>query len=190
MGRVAIIYGLWQLPKTRAPLPLLKGLGTGWQMGGIFTVSDGMPFTPIISGDAAGENSSGAYDVPNRVVGSACTHLTNSSNPLQYINLACYSFPMPANLLGNAGRNSLIGPGLVELDCSVVRNFDLRTFSDTVKLQLRAELFNLVNRPNFEPPLPNNALYNSAGAPLASAGLITSTASTSRQVQLALRLSW
>jgi hypothetical protein len=190
VGRVAVIHGLWQLPKTSASLPLLKALANGWQVGGIFTISDGMPFTPLISGDAVGENSSGSYDVPNRVVGPACTHVTNPGNPSQYINLACYSFPVPANLLGNAGRNSLVGPGLVELDCSVSRSFDIRLISEPMKLQLRAEAFNLANHPNFEPPLPNNALFNSKGAPIASGGLITSTATTSRQVQLALRLSW
>ena len=63
-----------------------------------------------------GENSSSPYDVPNRIVGPACTHLTNPGNPSQYINLACYSFSDFANLLGNAGRNSLVGPGLAELD--------------------------------------------------------------------------
>jgi len=172
-----------------APKPL-KAAVNGWQLGGIFTISDGLPFTPIISGDAAGENSSGTYDVPNRVAGPACTHLTNPGNPSQYINLACYAFPMPANLLGNSGRNTLIGPGVAELDWSVIRNFDMRFISEASKLQFRAEAFNLANRPNFEPPLANSAIYNSKGAPLASAGLITSTATTSRQIQLALRLSW
>lgn len=190
VGRVGVIYGLWQLPKTSTPLGLLRALANGWQMGGIFAISDGMPFTPLISGDAAGENNSTPYDVPNRVIGSACTHLTNPGNPSQYINLACYSFPEPANLLGNAGRNSLNGPGLVELDCSLTRNFNMRLFSESVKLQFRAEAFNLANRPNFEPPVANNALYNSSGTPIASAGLITSTATTARQVQLAVRLSW
>ncbi|MBV9744170.1 MAG: TonB-dependent receptor [Acidobacteriia bacterium] len=190
VGRVGVIYGLWQLPKaTMAPKPL-KAAVNGWQLGGIFTISDGLPFTPIISGDAAGENSSGTYDVPNRVAGPACTHLTNPGNPSQYINLACYAFPMPANLLGNSGRNTLIGPGVAELDWSVIRNFDMRFISEASKLQFRAEAFNLANRPNFEPPLANSAIYNSKGAPLASAGLITSTATTSRQIQLALRLSW
>ena len=190
VGRVAVIYGLWQLPKTRAPQTVLKALANGWQMGGIFTTSDGMPFTPIISGDAPGEKISGPYDVPNRADGPACTHLTNPGNPSKYINLACYSFPVPANLLGNARRNSLVGPGLVELDFSATRNFDVHLFSELAKLQFRAEAFNLANRSNFEPPLANDALYNSKGAPIASAGLITSTATTSRQVQLAVRVSW
>jgi hypothetical protein len=190
VGRVAVIDGLWQLPKTSAALPVLKALVNGWQVRGILTATDGMPFTPLISGDAAGENSSGSYDVPNRVVGPSCTHLTNPGDPSHYINLACYSFPVPANLLGNAGRNSLVGPGLVELDCAVVRNFNVGFISDAAKLEFRAEAFNLANRPNFEPPLANNALYNSKGVPLASAGIITSTATTSRQIQLALRLSW
>ena len=162
----------------------------GWETSGIFQMSDGMPFTPLISGDAVGENSSGTYAVPSRVVGSACTHLTNPGNPAQYINLACYSFPSPANLLGNAGRNSLIGPALAELDFSLKRNFPLPFLSEAARLQFRAEAFNLANHVNFEPPLPNNKLYNAKGAPLATAGVITSTATTSRQIQLALRLIW
>jgi hypothetical protein len=190
VGRVAVISGLWQLPKTTTSRALLKALANGWQVGGIFTISDGTPFTPRISGDAVGENSSSSWDVPNRVAGPACTHLTNPGNPLQYINLACYSFPAPANLLGNAGRNSLIGPGLVELDCSVGRDFDLRWMSEAMKLHVRAEAFSLANRSTFEPPLANDALYNSKGNPIASAGLITATATASRQIQLALRLSW
>jgi hypothetical protein len=190
VGREAVIHGLWQLPKIRAAAPALKALTNGWEVAGIFTVSDGMPFTPLISGDAVGENSSGSYDVPNRVAGPACTHLMNPGNPNQYINLACYSFPAPATLLGNAGRNSLIGPGLAELDYSVSRNFAARFISETAALQFRAEAFNLANRANFEPPLPNNMLYNAKGTPLATAGIITSTATTSRQIQLALRLIW
>ena len=51
-------------------------------------------------------------------------------------------------------------------------------------------MFNLANRINFQPPLPNNTLYNTKGALLATAGVITSTATTSRQIQLALRLVW
>ena len=83
-----------------------------------------------------------------------------------------------------------MGPGVVELDFSVHRNFPLSFISEAARLQFRAEMFNLANRANLEPPLPNNALYNSKGTPLGTAGIITSTATTSRQIQLALRLSW
>jgi len=190
VGRVAVIDGLWELPRIRTAPLALTALTNGWEMAGIFTASDGLPFTPLISGDAVGENSSGSYDVPNRVVGPACTHLTNAGNPSNYINLACYSFPVPANLLGNAGRNSLVGPGLAELDYSVSRDFPMRFISEAARLQVRAEMFNLANRANFEPPLPNNMLYNTKGAPLATVGIITSTATTSRQIQLALRVVW
>ncbi len=189
-SRVGVIDGLWELPKLKSAPVAAQALANGWEMGGIFTVSDGLPFTPLISGDAAGENSSGSYDVPNRVVGPACTHLTNPGNPSQYINLACYSFPSPANLLGNAGRNSLVGPGLAELDYSLKRSFPLQFLSEAARMQFRAEMFNLANHTNFEPPLPNNKLYNTKGALLATAGVITSTATSSRQIQFALRLIW
>jgi hypothetical protein len=190
VGRVGVVNGLWELPKLTHMPRLLQVLANGWEIAGILTVGDGLPFTPLISGDAAGENSSTPYDVPDRVAGPTCTHLTNPGNPSQYINLACYTFPNPANRLGNAGRNSLTGPGLADLDSSLHRNFPMRFISEAARLQFRAEIFNLANRANFEPPLPNNALYNAKGAPLATAGVITATATTSRQIQLALRLSW
>jgi hypothetical protein len=190
VGRVLVVDGLWDLPGLMDAPAAAKAIANGWELGGIFSASDGLPFTPLISGDAVGENSSGSYALPNRVTGPACTQLTNPGNPNRYINLACYSFPSPATLLGNAGRNSLVGPGLAELDFSLKRSFPLRIMSEVARLQFRAEAFNLANRANLEPPLPNNRLYNAKGTPLATAGVITSTATTSRQLQLALRLTW
>jgi hypothetical protein len=135
-----------------------------------------LPFTPLISGDGAGENSAAPYDVPDRVVA------LHQPGLLQLFR--------PDDAIGNSGRNSLIGPGLAELDFSVNPYFPIRFISEAARLQFRAEALNLANRKNLERPLPNNALYNSNGAPLATAGRITSTATTSRQIQLALRLSW
>jgi hypothetical protein len=190
VGRVAVIDGLWDLPGLTDAPAVAKAIVNGWEVGGIFAANDGLPFTPLISGDAVGENSSGSYAVPNRVSGPACTSLINPGNPTHYINLACYSFPSPATLLGNTGRNSIIGPGLAELDFSLKRSFPIHAISESARLQFRAEAFNLANRANFEPPLPNNKLYNAKGTPLATAGVITSTSTTSRQLQLALRLTW
>ena len=58
IGRVAVIHGLWELPRIKTAPLALKALINGWEMAGILTASDGMPFTPLISGDAVGENSS------------------------------------------------------------------------------------------------------------------------------------
>ncbi len=189
-GRVGVLSGLWDLPELANAPRFAKLVAGGWAISGIFTTSDGLPFTPLISGDPAGLNNASPYAVPDRVTGPSCTHLTNPGNPSRYINLPCYSFPVPVNRLGNAGRNSIVGPGLAQLDFSLRRNFPLRFVSDAAKLQVRAEIFNLKNQTNFQPPLPNNAIYDSKGNALATAGVITSTATTSRQVQLALRLSW
>ena len=190
IGKVGVIDGLWELPKTDRGLPIIQWAVNGWELGGIFSASDGLPFTPLISGDATGQLSSSTYDVPNVVDGPACTNLTNPRNPNNYINLACYSFPNPRTLLGNAGRNSLFGAGLAELDFSLIRNFALPFIAEGSHLQFRAEAFNIANRANFEPPIPNNKLYNATGVPIASAGIITSTATTSRQIQFALKLVW
>ena len=190
IGRVLVLSGTWELPKMKSGPAAAKAILNGWGTAAIFQASDGTPFTPVITGDAVGANSTGVTEFPNRVVGSACTHLVNPGNPNGYINLSCYSFPAPRNLLGNAGRNSLIGPGLAELDFSITRTFPLPFLSEASHLQFRAEAFNLANRANFDPPLPNNSLYNATGAPLATAGIITATATSSRQLQFALRLVW
>jgi hypothetical protein len=93
------------------------------------------------------------------------------------------------NLLGNAGRNSLIGPGFEELDFSIIKNTYIKKVSEIFNAQFRAEVFNLLNRPNFS--LPSNTLFDANGGPLSTAGSITSaSASTSRQIQFALKVIW
>ena len=189
VSRIVIVNGLWELPGAKTGPAALRLVTGGWQLSGIVQVSDGMPFTPLINGDSVGQKSSGTFNVPNRVVGGSCDSLINKGNPNQYINLACYSFPAPG-LLGNAGRNSIVGPGTALIDSSISRDFRLKLISERAKLQFRWEMFNLANRANFEPPVPNNRLYNAAGAKIAAAGIITQTATTSRQMQFALKVVW
>jgi hypothetical protein len=80
---------------------------------------------------------------------------------------------------GNSGRNILYGPGRVNFDDSVFKNFAL---TERFKLQFRTEIFNLFNHAQFD--LPNT----SVGSP--NAGIITGIVGTPRQVQFALRLSF
>jgi len=90
---------------------------------------------------------------------------------------------MPApGTFGNVARGSLRGPGLVNVDMSLFKKF---TISEKLNLQFRAEAFNLFNHANFS--YPNEVVFN-ASAISPSAGVITQTNGTSRQLQFALKL--
>ena len=92
--------------------------------------------------------------------------------------------------MGNAGRNSLIGPGLSNLDLSLVKNNHIKRISESFNIQFRAEFFNLLNHTNFSPPVVNNTLFGASGAAVTTAGLITTTSTSSRQLQFALKIIW
>jgi hypothetical protein len=107
-------------------------------------------------------------------------------------NPVAVSYPLCFNLRGNAGRNILTGPGLTNLDFSVFKNNSIKRISENFKVQFRAELFNILNRANFSVPnSPNNTdIFDSTGSPNGAAGLLTSTSTTSRQIQFALKFTW
>ena len=123
-----------------------------------------------------------------------------TGDPRQWFNP--YMFAMsPLGFQGNAPRNFLRGPGLFSWDMSLSKNFVLP--SDSGALEFRAEIFNLTNRVNFGMPnagafvgtQTNPSIYDvatgvTASNPLGTAGQITTTATTARQVQLSLRWSF
>lgn len=163
----------------------------GWQLGGVFEASTGVPFTPGFAGDALGVKSTDPnIDVPNLAGASGCGSLVNSGNPTHYIKAHCFTVPNPITLRGSLGRNTLIGPGLLNFDFSVFKNNYVKRISDTFNVQFRAEFFNVINRANFAPPLDNRNIFDSGGQPIANAGLITSTQTPSRQIQFALKVIW
>jgi hypothetical protein len=102
----------------------------------------------------------------------------------------CFAFPNPANILGNLARNSILGPGLSNLDVSIFKDNHLRRISDLLNLQLRAEIFNVVNHPNFLPPLDHRSVFNAQGQLINGAGQIDTTSTTSRQLQLGIKAVW
>ncbi len=98
------------------------------------------------------------------------------------------------NLVGNAGRNSIYGPGLTTVDFSIFKNTHVPRISEAFNIQFRAEFFNIMNHPNFAAPNflndSNNSIFDASGAPIAKAGVIGSTSTEARRIQLGLKLVW
>jgi len=163
----------------------------GWQLGGVFEATTGVPFTPGFAGDSLGVGSTDPnVDIPNVKRGPGCGSYVNAGNPNHYIRTQCFEVPNPIRLRGNLGRNTLTGPGLLNFDFSVVKNNYIKKVSDAFNVQFRTEFFNVFNRANFAPPLDNRNIFDAAGVAIANAGLITSTQTPSRQIQLALKVIW
>jgi hypothetical protein len=151
----------------------------GWQVNLIATLLSGFPFSPQV-----GSNQSGNGDTrsPDRVnVNPAFSGPIIEGTPTQWYNPQAFLLPV-SGTFGNLGRAALRGPDLRDLDLSLFKNIAI---TERLKLTFRAEAFNILNHTNFNVPSITNF---SGGAYSATAGLITSTATTSRQIQLALKL--
>jgi hypothetical protein len=193
VARNLVVNSTWNIPSIKSVPKLAEWALNGWELGGIFQASDGEPFSVIIGGDPLGEKSSdttGAADVPSRVAGPGCSSLVNPGQPNNYIRTQCLYFPTPSTLRGNLGRNTLIGPGLATFDFSLFKNNYVPRISESFNVQFRWEIFNLLNRANFAQPLQNNTIFDQSGNPVSGAGQITSTQTSSRQMQFALKVIW
>jgi hypothetical protein len=152
---------------------------SGWQFNGIGTFLPGFPFTPLI-----GSNRSGDGDIRNPDRPSLRPSFNGpivTGNPNQWFNPSAFVLPTPGTY-GNLGRETLTGPGLADVDLSLFKNTRI---TEKTNLQFRAEFFNILNRSNYGPP---NAAVFSSSAVSPSAGLITTTATFPRQIQLGLKL--
>lgn len=136
-------------------------LGSGWGFNSVLTLQSGQPFHPNFFDDYDG---TGEFFPRPDIVGNpfAGTH-----SPDNYLNLTAFHVPCTwlANASGdgfadqcvpgtqhpgNVGRNSLIGPNFKQFDFSVFKDTNL---TERVKMQFRAEFYNIVNHPNFASPL-------------------------------------
>ena len=217
LGKVFVVNAIWEVPGMKAEAPL-AWTTKGWELGAIYKLSDGVPFTPLLGGDPSGINSTDPWAFPDRVPG--CNPMNakyKHDAQLDYVNLGCFTLPKAtaanaaqcqpfgayastpapiagtcANLRGNAGRNIMAGPGLSNLDFSVFKNNHISRISETFNVQFRAEVFNILNHANFGPPnVTNQQLFDSNGNQTGAAGVLTSpTVTTSRQLQFALKFIW
>jgi Carboxypeptidase regulatory-like domain/TonB-dependent Receptor Plug Domain/TonB dependent receptor len=174
---------IWDLPG-RAGHALLGG----WQFNGIVTLRSGVPFTPALgptnwsrSGNTSGE------DRPNLRPGIDVDGIVGGG-PDRYFDASAFVLG-PQGFLGNAGRNILDGPRYAMTNVSLVKSTRVGALGTGGRLQLRVEVFNLLNHPNFA--TPDRIVFAAATpdeAPLATAGRITRTITSSRQVQLGIKV--
>jgi hypothetical protein len=190
VAQTLVINYLWNVPSPKRWGAIGSHVLGGWELGGILTAETGVPITPVIGGDPLGLNSTDPWAFPNRLTGPGCGSDVNPGNPNSYIKLNCFAPPNPLTLMGNAGRNTVVGPGLVNFDISLFKNNYIKRVSENFNAQLRAEFFNILNRANFATPFNNNALFDQTGSPVGGAGAVDQTSTTAREIQFALKLIW
>ncbi|HXM97252.1 MAG TPA: TonB-dependent receptor [Candidatus Dormibacteraeota bacterium] len=215
----ATVNALWALPTPKSNELLKAALG-GWQLGGVFKINTGIPTTVIINGDPMGLANGGAdqFGIPNRVPGcDPVNHNYIGGSSPSYINVNCYALPTVsassplaaqcatfsgapappagqvycANLPGNAGRNTVIGPKLVNVDLSAIKNIPIHRISETFNAQFRVEIFNIFNHSNFVPPEPIDGagIFDETGATITN-GFMSNLVTQPRDVQFALKVIW
>ncbi len=186
---IAVISGIYQLPfgPGHAFAGNVEGwrnaLLSGWSINSIVTLQRGFPFTPQLS-----YNPSNTGDTRNPVRPFINPDFKGSAilgNPNQWFNPNAFLQPPPnSGFFSNLGRDSLIGPGLATWDFSAMKETPIH---ERLSLQFRGEIFNLLDRANFN--TPNLIVFTPSGVS-GTAGAISSTSTTARQVQLGLKLIW
>jgi Carboxypeptidase regulatory-like domain/TonB dependent receptor len=186
---------LYSLPSPKFDHSFLETLTGGWGIMGIFRTHTGFPFNVwetterARSGYFAG-TATPPVDRPSW--NPAFTGSVITGGPTQYYNPNAFIL-QPVGTLGNVGRNSLTGPGYSQLDFALRKDTKTHLLGEQGGVEFRAEFFNLLNHPNFAEPnsaVFTGALANATEAPISSAGQITSTVGTSRQIEFSLKLTF
>jgi hypothetical protein len=159
-----------------------------WQVNGIVRLISGFPIYLVASANNSGvnftNNNGNSFNRPNRVCDGRLSNWTLQ----RYFDTSCF-VDAPAGELGNAYRTPLFGPGLANLDFSMVKNFPLPV-REGMSLQFRAEFFNIFNHPQFYQPINVPSLGTYADIDSAGSGLINATVNNPRLIQFALKLTF
>ena len=166
----------------------------GWGVSSIVRFNSGSPFN--LTGDQPRKGRSRARYVDGPRLNLAAGGDQNPvrpQNPDEYFDVNQFTWPgfdfasdPPGFFQGTVGRNHVITPGIANVDFTLMKETPL--WNERTNLQFRAEFFNILNRPNFGRPATN--LFTRTGGRRSNAGEITSTTTTSRQIQFALRLAF
>ena len=175
-----VAYTTYDLPNFGGPGWLTRG----WQINTISTVASGNPFSVLIGYDRARAKFQAGTSPqrPDLVPGASNNPILGG--PDRYYDASAFLLP-EAGYYGNLGRNTLIGPGLFTVDVSVNKRIAI---TEKVDLQFRVEMFNSLNHANFA--IPSQRTVFSSSGPVGSAGRITSTQTSARQLQLGMKLNF
>jgi Carboxypeptidase regulatory-like domain/TonB dependent receptor len=164
-----VASALYQLPFGKGRSYMNHGVAGavagGWDLGMIYSIASGSP-VGIMDGVDRSNIGASSNDRPN-VVPGVSSQLSNPT-PKEWFNVQAFAL-QPQYTFGNSGRNTVIGPGLNSVDASLDKNM---RFTERLNLQLRLDVFNLFNHPNFG--TPNNALVgdklDANGVPIPGSG--------------------
>lgn len=206
---------IWDIPTPKSWSGFAAHALGGWEVNSIITAMSGTPFSVFIGGDPEGTNTT---DSPNSIYPNytpGCNPV-NSGSTSNYINISCFTLPTApsgssiacsnfganaagvggvpgggtcANLQGNAGRNMLTGPGLFDMDFSIMKNTKIPRISETFNVQFRAEMFNVINHPSWQAPINSNQVFDQDGSLTGGAGNVFAdgVTVTGREIQFGLK---
>jgi hypothetical protein len=192
---------IYDLPGENLSGPAKAVLG-GWGIAGLLRLNAGYPMnvsaaTPVLGGRSYQFVNGSTVDL----IPGGDANPIDAQNPDQYFDVTQFAYPQfcataaPAcggnvgGFMGNLGRSTMISPGVANLDFTLTKDTHLGMFGEAGALQFRAEFFNVLNRPNFSTPaLGLFTFANNTPSRVSTAGQITNTATSSRQIQFALKL--
>jgi hypothetical protein len=170
---------LYQIPFRRNSQGWIHAAFSGWEVGGIWTLQSGAPFTVNLSTDVA--NNGEPLSAPSERPNLTCNPNNGPKTTAEWFNTACFAMPNQFTY-GNAGRDIVIGPGLDDFDAMLMNEFPVR---EKMKLQFRLDIFDFFNHPNLNAPVGAGRLFSTS----TSFGSITS-AQDPREMQFSLRLAF
>jgi len=172
----------YELPFAANATGLQAALLKGWSVSTLIRMRSGYPFSPVSGVDTGLQVQGWAPEYPDLKPGAPTSPVIGNVD--HWFDPTAYLLPA-TGFIGNAPRNSIIGPNSRTVDLMAGKNVDLWGKS---KLQVRIECFNLLNRANFG--TPQATVFNADGTYREDAGRITSTSTSARQMQLGLKLIW
>jgi hypothetical protein len=183
----------YELPFARESHGLARALFGDWQVAAIGQVKSGPPLTLFVQANRSRSRWSPSlgpgqgFDRPSLAPGRTADSAINGT-PEQWFDPTAFVL-QPAGTYGDLGRGALIGPGLAVLDLSLAKRIRWARLGPAGQAELRIEAFNVLNHTNFGvPSLQAFAGAVDGEAPLSTLGRIRTTATSSRQIQLGVRV--